>query len=340
MPEPIFLAANNGDVGGGEQMLLRTAEAARDLGHEVTVVAPADPGDVVHAARDLGLTAIPVPGAGRRAYLRELRRWDRQRDGLLWCHGLVPALATAGHRRRIVHLHQRPRNVAQRALLEVARRGALRLVAPSQALARDLPGAQALANWTEDLALVARPASDEALRVGYLGRISTGKGLDTLADAVRLSERPTTLLVAGDERWVPAADLERVHRSLAPLGDRVVLLGHVAPSDLFVQVDFAVFPSRWPESFGLVVAEAMAAGVPFIVSDAGALPEVAGAGHPWVTPAGDVSALAAMIERVGSADAAEVEAVTRAARARWENEYSPAAGRERVRRLLAEVGVS
>lgn len=337
MPEPIFLAANNGDVGGGEQMLLRTAEAARDLGHDVTVVAPSAPGDVVDAARASGLTAVAVPGESRRAYLRELRRWDRQRDGLLWCHGLVPSLATAGRSGRIVHLHQRPRSRAQWAALAVARRGALRVLAPSESLARELPGAQVLANWTDDVALVTRPEAVEPLRVGYLGRISTGKGVDVLADAVLAADGQPTLLIAGDERWVADADLEPVRRSLAALGERAVRLGHVAPADLFAQVDLAVFPSRDRESFGLVVAEAMGAGVPFVISDAGALPEVAGPGHPWVSPAGDVEALARMIERIGRSEPADISNITRAARVRWETEYSPAAGRDRVRRLLAEV---
>ena len=245
--------------------------------------------------------------------------------------------ATAGRRRRIVHLHQRPRSRAQWAALAIARRGALRVLTPSETLARALPGAQALSNWTDDLALVPRPAPTHTLRVGYLGRISTGKGLDVLADALLVAGRPSTLLVAGDERWVPDADLEPVRRSLAALGERAVLLGHVPPAELFAQVDVAVFPSRWRESFGLVVAEAMAAGVPFVISDAGALPEVAGADHPWVVPAGDVEAMAAMIRRIDQTRPTDISKITRAARVRWETEYSPAAGRDRVRRLLAEV---
>ena len=336
MTEPIFLAANNGDLGGGEQMMLRTAEAARDLGHDVTVVAPA-PGDVVDAARSAGLSTVAIPGASRRTYLHELRRWDRERDGLLWCHGLVPALATAGRPRRIVHLHQRPRSRAQWVALAVARRGALRLLAPSETLARELRGAQALVNWTDDVALGVRPAPVEEMRVGYLGRISASKGLAVLADAVHASPRPLRLLVAGDERWVAEADLEPVRRSLAALGERAVRLGHVPPAELFAQVDVAVFPSISPESFGLVAAEAMAAGVPFAISDAGALPEVAGPDHPWVSPAGDVEALTRMLERIAQSDATDLANSARTARQRWETEYSPAASRDRVRRLLAEV---
>lgn len=337
MRDPIFLAANNGDVGGGEQMLLRSAAAARDLGHDVTVVAPAFPGDVVAAARADALEAVAIPGTSRRDYLRGLRRWDRGRDGLLWCHGLVPSLATAGHRRRIVHLHQRPRSRAQWVALAVARRGAVTLLAPSDNLAGDLRGARALPNWTDDAARGDRPPASDTLRIGYLGRISTEKGLDVLADALAHLERPTHLLVAGDERWVAESELEPVRRSLDALGERVVRLGHVAPADLFARIDMAVFPSRAPESFGLVVAEAMAAGVPFVISDAGAMPEVAGPEHPWVVPAGDVTALARAIEEVGQSAPGLISNITMTARARWESEYSPAAGRDRVRQLLTEV---
>ena len=35
----VVLAANNGEIGGGEVMLLSLAEALRTLGHEVQVVA-------------------------------------------------------------------------------------------------------------------------------------------------------------------------------------------------------------------------------------------------------------------------------------------------------------
>lgn len=342
MAERVFLAANNGEVGGGEQMLLRTAVAAHELGHDVTVVAPAEPSGVIDAAVAAGLEVAAIAGTSRRSYLRALRRWDRTRDGLLWCHGLIPSLATAGHPRRIVHLHQQPRSRGQWAALAITRRSALRVVTPSDSLARTVRDAYALPNWTDELEAPARPQPGAELRVGYLGRLSTGKGLDVLADAVHraalATDRGHRLLVAGDDKWIPAADVEVVRRSLAVLGPDVDLLGHVEPAALFARIDLVAFPSRWPESFGLVVAEAMAAGVPFLVSDAGALPEVAGPEHPWVCPADDVEALAAMLVRIGQADPTEIANVTALARARWETEYSPAAGRERVRRLLREVG--
>jgi glycosyltransferase involved in cell wall biosynthesis len=108
--------------------------------------------------------------------------------------------------------------------------------------------------------------------------------------------------------------------------------------DFFASIDVAVFPSTWDEPFGLVVAEAMAAGVPFVVSDAGALPEVAGENHPWVARAGDSQDLARVIRAAWTAVRSGT-APTAAARTRWELEYSPTAGSERLATMLTTLGV-
>ncbi|NYE35796.1 glycosyltransferase involved in cell wall biosynthesis [Nocardioides cavernae] len=338
MAERVHLAANNADLGGGEQVLVRTAAALLALGRPVTVVAPDRPTDVLDAASAVGAEVVAIRADGRRDHLRRLRAWDRaRRDGLLWCHGLVPSLATAGHRRRVVHLHQLPRSRAQWAALAVARRGSERVLTPSAYLAGKVRGAQVLANWTDDVAPVARPAARG--RVGFMGRFATDKGLDLVATAVAGS--PTTsLVVAGDDRWVPAEQLAPVDSALAVLGDRVRRLGRVDPRAFFDEVDLAVFPSRVAESFGLVVAEAMAAEVPFVVSDAGALPEVAGPGHPWVARSGDADDLARVVREALAATPEEVRDVTDRARARWQEHYSPQAGRLRVDRLLSDLGVT
>ena len=90
-------------------------------------------------------------------------------------------------------------------------------------------------------------------------------------------------MLAGDDRFVPEADRAVVNGALAGAERAGVRRGAHRlgrPDAFFSQVDLAVFPSVRAESFGLVAAEAMAAGVPFVVSDAGALPEVAGPDHP------------------------------------------------------------
>ena len=81
------------------------------------------------------------------------------------------------------------------------------------------------------------------------------------------------LLVAG-----PAADAEEVlYRVPAWLRDRIVLLGQVSEDDkirVLHSVDVFCSPNTGGESFGIVTAEAMAAGVPVVASDIDAFRQV------------------------------------------------------------------
>jgi glycosyltransferase involved in cell wall biosynthesis len=97
----------------------------------------------------------------------------------------------------------------------------------------------------------------EAPLVLYVGRVAAGKGIDHLLAAVR--ELPEVhLVIAGpDDRHGVATDGERVHR--LPLTDE-------PPRQLYPQADVFVLASEG-ESFGMVAAEAAAAGTPVIVSD-------------------------------------------------------------------------
>lgn len=338
-PEPIALAANNAEIGGGEVMLLALAQVLRELGREVAVVGPSAPGGVLEAAADRGFAVVELAPA-RAAYVRALRRWDRrERDGLLWCNGLVPAVATTGRARRIVHLHAGIAP-AHRLLARAARVGALATLAPSQDLAQRVPGAIALPNWTADLGEVRPRSLAGPVVLGFLGRPSVIKGAEVLAEACAQlagAGDDIRLVIAGEPRFIERAEHVRVQRALAALGERVTRMGWVEPRTFFAAVDVAVFPSIVAESFGLVAAEAMSARVPLIVSDAGALPEVVGPDHPWIARAGDPTHLATVIRDALTASAGERAAAVDAARARWERLYSPAAGRERVAELLSTL---
>jgi glycosyltransferase involved in cell wall biosynthesis len=91
----------------------------------------------------------------------------------------------------------------------------------------------------------------------YVGRIAVGKGIDHLLAAVR--ELPQThLVIAGpDDRHGVSTDAERVHT--LPMSEE-------PPRHLYPQADVFVLASEG-ESFGMVAAEAAAAGTPVIVSD-------------------------------------------------------------------------
>jgi len=91
----------------------------------------------------------------------------------------------------------------------------------------------------------------------YVGRIADGKGIDHLLAAVH--EVPDAhLVIAGpDDRHGISAEGERVH---------VLPMSEERPTHLYPQADVFVLASAG-ESFGMVAAEAAAAGTPVIVSD-------------------------------------------------------------------------
>lgn len=340
-PMRVTIAANNGDIGGGEVMLLNIAHACEELGVDVTVVGPSQPSGLVDAARAAGHRTVVLEARGRKEWMRALRRWDRGREGVLWCNGFVPALATAGHGGRIVHLHAVVSR-ARRALLTVARFGALVTLVPSRWMQERLRSTEAFPNWVEPVVAHKRAATDDdPFIVGYLGRVSVEKGVPVLAEAMRMLEKAHPgrfrLFVAGESRFVSEQDRAAVDRALNALGAQLERTGWIDPAEFFSRVDLAVCPSVAPETFGLVAAEALSARTPLIVSDAGALPEVAGSTGDTIVPAGDAAALAqAILAQSSMTD--DTEIIT--GFERWSTEFSPDAGRGRTRELLTRIGVA
>ncbi|MDY6054800.1 glycosyltransferase family 4 protein [Micrococcus sp.] len=347
MSTRIWVAANQGEVGGGEVMLHHIATALRELGRDVAVVAPAVPAETADRLAADGFTVERVGGPGRAGYMRALRRWHRaHRDEVVWCNGLLPATALAGRGRRIVHLHQVPEKPQLRAFSAVARPGALAVLAPSRFAAERITGARVLPNWvpaptdTPDAPRSRPSVPERPLQVGFLGRLSEDKGVLTLLEAAARLDQETPgafrFLIAGESRFVPAPEQARIGEALARAGGAVELLGWQDTTAFLSRVDLLVVPSQWAEVFGLVSAEAMAAGVPVVVSDAGALPEVVGPDHPLTFVQRDVAGLVAALRR-----AAEVDrpALARAQHERWRERFSPEAGRAAVAVLLEDLHI-
>jgi glycosyltransferase involved in cell wall biosynthesis len=131
--------------------------------------------------------------------------------------------------------------------------------------------------------------------LGYVGRLSEGKGIDLFLEALRRlrDERRTfTGLIVGSG---PAEAAVREQIAAFDLASRVRLLPgvpHEQVARYYNCLDVAVVPSRtmrgWKEQFGRVLIEAMACGVPVVGSDSGAIPEViASAGGGLIFPEGD-----------------------------------------------------
>ena len=164
-----------------------------------------------------------------------------------------------------------------------------------------------------------RPAPpSESTALLYVGRLAPGKGVDVLLEAwSRAGTTSLTLTIVGDGPL--RSELERS----APPGVRFT--GEVAPREVTATMKAArglVFPSNWPEPFGMVLVEAMACGLPIVASDTGATPEVLDTEGSLLVPAGDVDRLAAAIRLLE--DAALADRAGARARQHYEGRFTPA----------------
>ena len=92
--------------------------------------------------------------------------------------------------------------------------------------------------------------------------------------------------------------------ALEAAGSDVEFLGELTQADrdlLFADSYASLMPGGWPEPFGLVAIEALAAGTPVIARRIGALPEIIRDGVDGFF-GDDVMAMAFQVERVGELD--------------------------------------
>ncbi|GAB3803726.1 glycosyltransferase family 4 protein [Micromonospora zhanjiangensis] len=309
------------DVPGGVQNhVMDLAEALINLGHQVSVLAPADedsalPSYVVPAGR-----AVPLPYNGSVARIAfgpvstaRVRRWLARGDfDVLHVHepltlslSLLAVLSARGPVVATFHTaltRSRALAVAQGILQLVLERVTARIAV--SALARkvqvehldggavEIPNGVAVAKFAHADPLPDWPGAGGAL--GFLGRFTEPrKGFPVLRDAfVPLArERPgLRLLVAGP------GDADDLYDRMPPdLHARVVFLGRVSESDkarMLRSVDLYVAPNTGGESFGMILTEAMAAGTTVVASDLDAFRRVLDGGRAGrLFPTGDPVAL-------------------------------------------------
>ena len=161
--------------------------------------------------------------------------------------------------------------------------------------------------------------------VGYAGRLAAHKGVEVLLDAVA-GMPGVELRIAGDG---PEARPLRERANRADLSGRVTFLGAIhgeALAAFYGALDVLAVPSlttpTWVEQFGRVAVEAMAAGVPVVASNSGALPDVVGEAGLLVAP-GDPDVLRVALDEVlDNAELAQrlrLDGRRRAAECDWES---------------------
>lgn len=309
------------DVPGGVQVHIRDfTEELTSRGHKVSVLAPGDDDDdlppyVTTVGRPL---AIPYNGSVARVAFgpriaARVRRWLVDGDfdvvhvhepaslslGLittLWAE--VPIVATshsAMRRSRAMSAAQGilksafEKFTAHIAVSEEARRTVVQHLGVDAVL---IPNGL----FVDRFAVPAREEwRSEEGTLSFLGRLDEPrKGLQVLLKAwpaIHDAFPKTRLLVAG------RGEIEDIRRGIDPrYRDAVEFLGGVSDDDkaaMLASSDIYVAPHIGGESFGIVLAEAMAAGAPVLSSDLEAFQAVLDGGRLGaLVPVGDSSALA------------------------------------------------
>jgi glycosyltransferase involved in cell wall biosynthesis len=320
---PILFLHSSDEAFGSDRVVLALVELALSQGRAVRVLLPDDtpPGWLTRQLQARGVQPerrVLAPVRRRYLHLRSLApyawsllrasaaiRAEARRCPSALIHvgsSTVVAAAALGRSRRRVVWHVQELQVNPRALAWLFR--VIPIVAASHVIAISEYTAGQLNRSRLGRArihrvyngLPARPAEPRAarrpgaVRCAYVGRLQRRKGYDLFVEAAaRVAPRfpETRFVLAGTPALV---------RRIAELGlaERVEILGmcNDVPA-LLEEIDIVVLPSRWPESFGLVMVEAMRAGCAVIATDHGAAPEIARHGvSGLLVPPGDPQALA------------------------------------------------
>lgn len=290
---------------GTERHVVDLVAAQADAGHDVTLIlrnkAAQDRADAIAHRVDRRVRVVPVGDW--------LARWPSVPRARRLVQSLAPDIAhahlgsacramrgvTVCPRVSTLHIHYKPR---QHAHLD-----GLIAIAPWQleGVPRDQrANTVQIDNWT-----VPRPPSpgardrlraqagiaEDAFVVGALGRIEAGKGMDLLVEAFRRAALPDARLVI-----VGHGGAWEAVRKQAPA--EVAMPGFAPrPEDWLAAFDCFVSPAR-DEPFGLVLLEAMQAGLPVVATATQGARHLAQAiGRPLV-PLDDAPALAAALRQV------------------------------------------
>ncbi len=137
----------------------------------------------------------------------------------------------------------------------------------------------------------------------FVGRIAKEKNVDLLVEAMAAIRDPRAkLLLVGDGPH--RDDLEKRVKRLK-VGDRVILAGYIDPAEVTVayEASHALFFASTSETQGLVVAEAMAAGLPIVAVDDLAIADAVADGVNGMLVAEDAGALAEAVDTLLADDA-------------------------------------
>jgi glycosyltransferase involved in cell wall biosynthesis len=203
-------------------------------------------------------------------------------------------------------------SAADSARLRVAEAQALQLVKQVVVTSRSTVADVAALGLPPSRIAVVEPGTDPSLppqaarrrggpvQLLCVASVTPRKGHAVLLEALAgLTQHPWVLHLVGDTERDPRT-AARLKAQAAPLSERVVWHGELPGAALrahYLAADVFVLPSLY-EGYGMVVAEAIAHGLPVVTTDGGALAQTLPPKVGLQVPAGDARALQTALERV------------------------------------------
>ena len=337
-------------VGGLERVVGALAAGHRASGHQVYVAAvlepPASAHPFVRALRGRDVEVVPIE-VRSRSYFAERRAiaqlCRRVRPDIVHTHGYHADVVDAGVARRLgiataTTVHGFTGGDWKNRLYERLQRRAFRRFDAVVAVSRPLGDAlssdgvspdrlHVLPNaWDGAVAFLQRRAArrelgvpPEGFRIGWVGRMNHEKGPDVMLAALALlGDAPVTLSMVGDGDMRSAL---RARADTLGVTTRTTWHGNVQDAaNVLPAFDVFVLSSR-TEGTPIVLLEAIAAGVPVVVTTVGGVPDVVSPTEALLVPSDDAARLAAALrDTLANPEAAAVRA--RGAQRRLEREFA------------------
>jgi len=315
-------------AGGLETVVLQLTTGLRARGHDARVATVLDAADAashpfVEALEEAGVPVHRIV-VGTRAYRAEraaIAQLMRANDvDVLHTHGYRPdvvdgRVARAMHRAHVTTLHGFLGGSWRRRVYEWLQvRAAIRAsaaIAVSAPIAERLrraggaetthllrnavaPNAHALSRAASRAALA---LPEDALLVGWVGRLSHEKGPDLFVEALAMTGDHVHGVFVGDG---PLREQMRALAAERRVMHRLHFTGmHPQASRYLAAFDALALTSR-TEGTPMVLLEAMWAGVPIVATAVGGVPDVLRTGDALLCPGGDVGAIAEAVSRMAA----------------------------------------
>lgn len=310
--------ADSMEIGGAEKLISLLCRWQRDRGHDASVHCLYDIGPLGEQLRRDGFDVV-LHGFGAGGAANIYRALKKRNPDIVHCHNAAAAILgalparVAGAKNIIVTRHgtiERPYALRRELKFAVASRCCDWIVAVCEQARNNLLAAPfatrekivRIYNAARTLPLNGMaPPTKSGFTLLHVARLSHAKDQETLLRAFLIARMRTPdlrLWIVGDGRL--REDLEALARRLQ-LSESVTFFGEQTDvSPFLVAADLFVLSSV-TEGIPISLLEALAAGVPAVVTDVGGMTEVARLSAATITaPPSNPAALAAAIEKMAN----------------------------------------